>query len=1471
MAVGLSQMLTITGMEGLENINLNGNTITITNYENYNEAPISFDIDAVNPTITNAVIQSSGENAFVAVDSATGITITNTYFLNNRNTNWIFEGGALFVETGNSIVEDCCFANNFANWHGGAICISDDDSIAGIDAFVTIRDTTFATADDTIYCEGEMTIEGGVSFAGNITLAQDGKLINNEVMILDLSARKITDGALINNWGAVSGNGTFQIQVAENQAFGKYLLAEQAGNFNGGFLVLCGDDSFDLSLANPTYEYNGKLYNLTKNNYGELAINIADLNAAKDDWTDRKENGANGLVDKSIGVIDENDIDKEGQDKQVFQNGYLGPDDPVDYLQFTINSAAKLNMEFETTGNAYFTLYTLNNNNELVYVSSTAATEYDYEDNEYEGRFYNLMLDANTYYIEAKAYSAVNYSIELEEGSAFFTKADDGKDNVLIKDGKVNEGVKDAGSDMTISISDWVGYGDYNDFYNFELTDAANLAFDITATGSGYNSLAFIIHKVDGETPWMYNYSVAYNWFDTDNNTNTISTDALLLGEGKYYIEVVNYTYDGCVDYNVAVNLNKSQMLDDNKIGEINAEILIPGQNEFSSTLTSEKKVEYRQFTLNSSGKLNLEFKPDDNVMFTILDKDLNYVSSIWAAADVDNEINGLMLEAGNYYIQANATWTANWNNQSSFNYTIEFEEDSVLFTKADDGKDNVLIKDGKVNEGVKDAGSNMTISAYSDWVGYGDSSDFYKFDLTAAAKISFDITATGSGYNSLAFIIHKVDGEAPWMYNYSVQYTWFNNSITTNALLLDKGSYYIEVVNYTYGGSVDYSFNVNQNSQILTKSNDNENDVLIKDGKVNEGVKYAGSDLAISISDWVGYGDYNDFYMFTVEYAGKYSFDITLNGSGYNSMAFIIHKVDGEAPWMYNYSIAYNWFDNNITTDALLLDDGTYYIEVVNYTYDGCADYTVAVNASKTTVFTDSEDEGNDVRSSNLALAGTVRTGSQVVISDGWVGYGDTIDYHRFRADSSMQAEFTISNTDWATLAVYDANGNCLWYASYGAGTSSTNPINLTAGKDYYVAVSSPYAASGADVDYDVTISRYIPKVTMNCDNGYYGNIRGDSGNDIITFVANTNSEFATIDLGDGNDTINIQDSSYYWDGGEIECFEVENADGTPGTIDLGAGNDTMTVGKTRELEALGIDMGSGDDKIILKADSMLEINDDGYDSKGNLVFGDGDDRLIIEAGNEWETELSCKNIDLGTGADYCEIGKNSAVDVYRDWNFGSGDDELVIEEGALICMNGYGHNMDFGDGDDTLELNGTLSLQGGTISDCENISGSGEVVFFNANQIDSDLEEKLLDAGINIVDGQGFSGCMGTASELADNDPFTGVEINDVEYGGYKSFWLCGSTVAENSIYGLADEVDYYLFEKNSFSQSLIVNINTNNSTGYEIEILDAYGNNTNYSLMATSDSYEANVSSWQNGQYLIKLSVDSDTKGNGSIWHM
>ena len=106
---------------------------------------------------------------------------------------------------------------------------------------------------------------------------------------------------------------------------------------------------------------------------------------------------------------------------------------------------------------------------------------------------------------------------------------------------------------------------------------------------------------------------------------------------------------------------------------------------------------------------------------------------------------------------------------------------------------------------------------------------------------------------------------------------------------------------------------------------------------------------------------------------------------------------------------------------------------------------------------------------------------------------------------------------------------------------------------------------------------------------------------------------------------------------------------------------------------------------------------------------------------------------------------------------------------------------------------------------------------------------------------------------------------------------FWLCGSGKAASIDHGFADSADFIKYTKNSADQS--VEIWEINSPDYydspddilNVDVFDANGNQltgSKYDFMASTDSLEADVSSWKNGTYYLKLSTASSKAVSGSI---
>jgi len=191
---------------------------------------------------------------------------------------------------------------------------------------------------------------------------------------------------------------------------------------------------------------------------------------------------------------------------------------------------------------------------------------------------------------------------------------------------------------------------------------------------------------------------------------------------------------------------------------------------------------------------------------------------------------------------------------------------------------------------------------------------------------------------------------------------------------------------------------------------------------------------------------------------------------------------------------------------------------------------------------------------------------------------------------------------------------------------------------------------------------------------------------------------------------------------------------------VDFGEGNNSFTAEKNSSVsvwDEASLKFGSGNDTIKLTDCDDVDFDDGGfYTGNGNDVFtahnvkdmdgvlnmGGGNDVLKLTGSTYFETEI----FDMGDGNDSVHINKGSllAIDMmdedlrYGGITFGAGNDTLVLD-GMLKLTN----MSDFSHGNFDM------------LTGLENISGSGQLVLENIQQLDSALVDDLIEAGITIV----------------------------------------------------------------------------------------------------------------------------------------
>ena len=206
-----------------------------------------------------------------------------------------------------------------------------------------------------------------------------------------------------------------------------------------------------------------------------------------------------------------------------------------------------------------------------------------------------------------------------------------------------------------------------------------------------------------------------------------------------------------------------------------------------------------------------------------------------------------------------------------------------------------------------------------------------------------------------------------------------------------------------------------------------------------------------------------------------------------------------------------------------------------------------------------------------------------------------------------------------------------------------------------------------------------------------------------------------AVVNLGDGNDTVNISARS---DG---DAYGLTN--GTNGLkvtggslLDLGAGDDQLVIDVHAGQNAYGIHKstimaGDGNDSVLITAEGAHSHGLHG----AVLDLGAGDDRLEIRA----ETAIYDSSITLGLGDDYLNV--SGTIDGHTTILAGDGRDILRLD-GALTGS-GLGQLVDAGADDDLIILGRNFSMQeqadihGGTGIDTLKLESGLDVFDFSAH----------------------------------------------------------------------------------------------------------------------------------------------------------
>ncbi|MBO4511169.1 MAG: hypothetical protein J5746_00230 [Victivallales bacterium] len=634
-----------------------------------------------------------------------------------------------------------------------------------------------------------------------------------------------------------------------------------------------------------------------------------------------------------------------------------------------------------------------------------------------------------------------------------------------------------------------VGKNDRIDYMSIDLASAASLSFTVGCD----NAAKFTIWQLQSKAG--KNNTVTYSLKSLQSTTLkaglVYQTKNLLLDAGTYYFSMEATDKKASDDYYVVAVNDKSVFFDkgDNSddwgdMKTMGAEGAVGdlGVVSASGALVEDgwvgygDAIDYMAVTLNSAANIAFALQAGDAAKFNIFQLQekvtkgvstysLKSLQSTTLKKDVAATTKKLLLNAGTYYLAMEGT---NAKKGGSADYTIAVNASTDFFDKGDNSDDWGDMKTMGTEGAVGDLGVVSASGALVEdgWVGYGDAIDYAAITLEGAANIAFTLQAGDAAKFNIFQLQEKVSKGVSTYSLKSLQSTTLkkNVAVTTKNLLLDVGTYYIamENTNAKKGSSADYTVDVSGRSTFFEV--DHKDDNTWNGGEVAE---FDGE-----WNDWVGFGDALDYREMTLDCGARVAFDLEAG----DATKFTLWQLDEKTSRLKSVQATTLKADKtkehySASTKELLLKAGTYYVsmESTNAKKGGNADFTVT-QGERFKVF-DGADNSNDTwkaASENEALA----IGDS---ANGWVGFGDTVDFHQFQVEEAGKLTLTFDEDTEAALkakqiklSCLDAKGKAVSLAAFKNG--SVDSSKALGEGTYYLGVTCANAQK-YDTSYSVNL----------------------------------------------------------------------------------------------------------------------------------------------------------------------------------------------------------------------------------------------------------------------------------------------------------------------------------------------------------------------------------------------------------------
>lgn len=534
----------------------------------------------------------------------------------------------------------------------------------------------------------------------------------------------------------------------------------------------------------------------TAGNYTEKKTTFEFTPIAADDWQDMKTNGdksefigkaeytGNGEIEINdwVGlddVLDYKEITLSDAGKYSFELT------ATDKTKFTVYQLIQ-------NKNGTYKLKSLQN----------TTLKYDKNEAVYSAETKGLLLDAGTYYLcmtstNAKTGAIADYTV-ISGDNTIFSESQNGHNDDW-QDMKTNGGnsefIGSANYDENgnVAIENWVGFGDASDYFKIDIADAGKYNFELSADGKTKFTVYQLIQNKNGTYKLKSLQNTTLKYDKNSENYQAVSKD-LWLADGTYYISMTSTDAKKGGNSAYSINSNAVTIYEESKNGHNDdwqdlktnggssefigdAEFNENGQIEITDWVGLGDAVDYKKLTIEETTKLSLSVSAEDKAKFTIykLDENKNgtyklksvksstlakqkyfYIEAvpfepIYKIPEdptlpkpvnpilpstapkpelhaYQSYIDDLILEEGTYYIAMTSTNAAKGGNAS---YKIKETSSETVINEFADNSDDKW-KD------VTDSAAFQVGDTIHNWVGFGDTKDFFKLELNENGKLRF-------------------------------------------------------------------------------------------------------------------------------------------------------------------------------------------------------------------------------------------------------------------------------------------------------------------------------------------------------------------------------------------------------------------------------------------------------------------------------------------------------------------------------------------------------------------------------------------------------------------------------------------------------------------------------------------------------------------------------------------------------------